>query len=51
MVNCVWLKLQVIFRKRATNSVALLRKITYQDKASSNVYEYHGKLQHTTTIL
>ena len=29
------LELQVIFRKRATNSRALLRKITYEDKASS----------------
>jgi len=28
------LKLQVIFRKRATNYRALLRKITYRDKAS-----------------
>ena len=28
------LKLQVIFRKRAINSRALLRKITYKDKAS-----------------
>ena len=28
------LKLQVIFRKRATNYRALLRKITYKDKAS-----------------
>ena len=27
------LKLQVIFRKRATNYRALLRKITYEDKA------------------
>ena len=27
------LKLQVIFRKRATNYRALLRKITYKDKA------------------
>jgi len=27
-------KLQVIFRKRATNSRALLRKITYKDMAS-----------------
>ena len=30
-----WLKLQVIFRKRATNYRALLRKMTYTDKASS----------------
>ena len=30
-----YLKLQVIFRKRATNSRALLRKMTYGDKASS----------------
>ena len=29
-----WLKLQDIFRKRATNYGALLRKITYKDKAS-----------------
>ena len=28
------LKLQVIFRKRATNYSALLRKMTYEDKAS-----------------
>jgi len=28
------LKLQVIFRKRTTNNRALLRKMTYQDKAS-----------------
>jgi len=28
------LKLQVIFRKRATNHRALLRKMTYEDKAS-----------------
>jgi len=28
------LKLQVIFRKRATNYMALLRKMTYKDKAS-----------------
>jgi len=28
------LKLQVIFRKRTTNSRALLRKVTYEDKAS-----------------
>jgi len=29
-----WLKLQVIFRKRATNHRALLRKMTCKDKAS-----------------
>ena len=29
-----YLKLQVIFRQRATNSRALLRKMTYEDKAS-----------------
>jgi len=29
-----FLKLQVIFRKRATNYRALLRKMTYEDKAS-----------------
>ena len=28
------LRLQVIFRKRATNYRALLRKMTYKDKAS-----------------
>ena len=28
------LKLQVVFRKRATNYMALLRKMTYEDKAS-----------------
>ena len=28
------LKLQVIFRKRASNYRALLRKMTYEDKAS-----------------
>jgi len=28
------LKLQVNFRKRATNYMALLREITYEDKAS-----------------
>ena len=28
------LKLQVIFRKRATNYMTLLRKLTYEDKAS-----------------
>ena len=32
LIGC--LKLQVIFRKRATNYRALLRKITYEDKAS-----------------
>ena len=32
LIGC--LKLQVIFRKRATNSRALLRKMTYEDKAS-----------------
>jgi len=30
----IYLKLQVSFRKRATNYGALLRKITYKDKAS-----------------
>ena len=41
------LKSQVIFRKRATNSRALLLKMTYEDKASYNstplcscIYEY-----------
>jgi len=29
-----WLKLQVIFRKRATNYEALWREMTYEDKAS-----------------
>ena len=32
LIGC--LKLQVIFRKRATNYRALLRKMTYEDKAS-----------------
>ena len=32
LIGC--LKLRVIFRKRATNYRVLLRKITYQDKAS-----------------
>jgi len=32
LIGC--LKLQVIFRKRATNYRALLRKMTYKDKAS-----------------
>jgi len=32
LIGC--LKLQVIFRKRATDYRALLRKITYEDKAS-----------------
>ena len=32
LIGC--LKLQVIFRKRATNCRALLRKMTYKDKAS-----------------
>jgi len=32
LVGC--LKLQVIFRKRATNYRALVRKMTYEDKAS-----------------
>ena len=35
------LKLQVIFRKRATNHKALLQKMTYKDKAS---YESHTTL-------
>jgi len=32
VIEC--LKSQVIFRKRATNHRALLRKVTYKDKAS-----------------
>jgi len=32
LIGC--LKLQVIFRKRATNFRALLQKMTYEDKAS-----------------
>jgi len=32
LIGC--LKLQVIFRKKATNYRALLRKMTYEDKAS-----------------
>ena len=32
LIGC--LKLQVIFRKRVTNYRALLRKVTYEDKAS-----------------
>ena len=32
LIGC--LRLQVIFRKRATNSRALLREMTYEDKAS-----------------
>ena len=31
------LKLQVMFRKRAANCRALLRKMTYQDKASASL--------------
>ena len=34
LIGC--LKLQVIFRTRATNYRALLRKMTYEDKASSD---------------
>jgi len=30
----VCIKLQVVFRKKATNHGALLRKMTYEDKAS-----------------
>ena len=32
LIGCI--KLQIIFRKRATNYTALLRKMTYKDKAS-----------------
>jgi len=32
--NALYIKLQVIFRKRANNYRALLRKMTYEDKAS-----------------
>jgi len=35
LIGC--LKLQVIFRKRATNYTAILQKMTYDDKASYDV--------------
>ena len=63
LIGCF--KLQVIFRKRATNYRALLRKMTYQDKASydstppcncqqhclhvHNSQQYHMSRRHTHT--
>ena len=38
------LKLQVIFRKRATNYRALLRKMTYEDKAPFSGRIFHPVL-------
>jgi len=49
LIDC--LKLQVIFRKRATNYMALLQKMTYEDKASYDstppCTSHHNTLQHT----
>ena len=43
------LKLQVIFRERATNYRALWRKVTYEDKAScDSTPPCSTRLQHTT---
>jgi len=47
LIGC--LKLQVIFRKRATNYSALLRKMTYEDKASYDSAPSCNILQHPAT--
>jgi len=52
LIGC--LKLQVIFRKRATNYGALLRKMTYKDKASYDSMPHcthlHRWMSHVTHI-
>jgi len=45
------LKLQVIFRKRATNYRALLRKITYGDKAFNDSTPPCTSIAHTNILL
>jgi len=37
---------ELIFRKRATNYRALLRKMTYKDKASCNVWRCANELRY-----
>jgi len=45
------LKLRVIFRKRATDYRALLRKMTYEDKASyDSTLLYTTKIRHPMTL-
>jgi len=45
LIGC--LKLQVIFRKRTTNYMALLRKMTYKDTAS---YDSSPPCTHTVVL-